>query len=93
MVQEFESTLIQNNFKKVWFQDKSGYWFEKKFKILSHKVKFCADERFFSITYQIKDLRSVIPVLDEQEIRIEPSSIGSIKKWHKKYNLKWKKLQ
>jgi hypothetical protein len=29
---KFEDDIILNNFKRKYFEDNSGYWFEKKFK-------------------------------------------------------------
>lgn len=31
-MEKFEKLLLENEFKKVWFNDDSGYWFHKKYK-------------------------------------------------------------
>lgn len=41
-----EKWLKNNGFKKVWFEDKSGYWWIKKVKIGEFNGEFYYDERF-----------------------------------------------
>jgi len=39
-----ESLLIKKGFKKKWLDDKSGYWFVKKFKLGEFKGYFYYDD-------------------------------------------------
>lgn len=51
-----EKKILALGFKKVWLDDKSGYWFELPFKIGFIKGKFCADlPNFFYISIITKD--------------------------------------
>lgn len=37
---KLEIELVKLKFKRVWFSDKSGYWFEKKVKYKDFKLTF-----------------------------------------------------
>ena len=41
-----EKWLKENGFKKRWIDDKSGYWFEKHFKLGEFKCRFNSDDKF-----------------------------------------------
>ena len=41
-----EKWLKENSFKKKWLDDKSGYWFEKHFKLGEFKCRFNSEEDF-----------------------------------------------
>jgi hypothetical protein len=41
--------LKEYGFRKIWYQDKSGFWLEKNFKINNFKAKFYYDGRFHHI--------------------------------------------
>lgn len=45
-VEQNYKKLLSLGFKKVWFQDKSGYWMEKRIDINEFKGKLYYDGRF-----------------------------------------------
>ena len=47
-----EKELSKLGFKKCWFSDKSGYWFEKKVKYKDFKLQFiCETDRNLFLMY------------------------------------------
>lgn len=78
-----EKELKNLGFKKVWLDDKSGYWFEKKFKILEFKGRFYYDGKFSTI--------DVVNNLDTYEITIWSGTYKKLIEKVKKYNKKFTK--
>lgn len=85
---KFESELIKLGFKKIWFSDKSGYWFERKSKMKDLKLMFYVEpERnlflldFQTFQYYNKGLHK----LDYETVAKFKCNLKTIKETIKKY--------
>ena len=55
-----EKWLKENGFKKRWIDDKSGYWFEKHFKLGEFKCRFNSEEDFNFIEIEFISSKKVL---------------------------------
>ena len=85
---KLEIELIKLGFKRKWFVDKSGYWFEKSFKKGDFKLRFTieTDNKIFGLdclVYQYSNKKLTSP--QYEAIKLYPCTLSSVKKVLKQY--------
>lgn len=85
---KLDKELIKLKFKKKWFDDKSGYWFEKKVKYKDFKLGFTVqtDNKLFIMECQTYEYSSrVLNKRQAEDIAMFKPDIKTIKKVLRRY--------
>jgi hypothetical protein len=88
---KLEKEISKLGFKKIWFQDKSGYWMEKSIKFKDLKIRFYveSDNKLFLMTVLTGEtFNNKLTLRNYEDVAKFPCNLASIKKVINRYNEK-----